>query len=120
MAKRTIQTQQELATGELTGRAFDALPAPEKHRIIDQLERGTPEQRRAKSTAPTAAEQARLNRVHKKLGRLKIGKGVKVISVSVEVDLLKQADAYAKHAGIKRTELFTQALRGFLPARKVS
>jgi len=114
MDKRKAQTN------ELTGRAFDALPAAEKQRIFNELERGTPERRRADSTAPTAAEQARLNRVHKKMGRPRIGKGVKVISVSVEADLLKQADTYAKHTGMKRAELFTLALRGFLPTRNAS
>lgn len=114
MEKRKTQLK------ELTGRAFDSLPAAEKQRIFDELERSTPERRRADSTAPTTAERARLHRVHKKMGRPKIGKGVKVISVSVELDLLKQADIYAKHAGMKRTELFTQALRGFLPTRNAS
>jgi len=52
---------------ELTGRAFDALSVAEKQRIVDELERGTPEQRGAKATVPTAAERARLNRVQKKM-----------------------------------------------------
>jgi hypothetical protein len=105
---------------ELTGRQFDALSAAEKQRIFDDLERGSPERRRAESSAPTAAERTRLNRVHKKMGRPKIGKGVKVVSVSVEAELLKHADACAKHAGLKRTELFTRALRAFLPKRHAS
>jgi len=63
MKKRKTRTR------KLTGRAFDTFSAAEKQRIFDELERGTPERRRAESTAPTAAEQARLNRVHKKMGR---------------------------------------------------
>jgi len=105
---------------ELTFREFDALSAAEKERLFQELERGTPEQRRAESTAPSAAERAMLKRIQKKMGRPKIGKGVKIVSVSVEVDLLKQADAYAKRAGMKRAELFTEALRGFLPRRHAS
>ncbi len=69
--------QRKTRTRELTGRAFDALPDVEKQRIFDELESGTPERRRAEATAPTAAEKARLHRVHKKMGRPKIGNRVK-------------------------------------------
>jgi hypothetical protein len=104
----------------LTGRAFDLLPDAEKERIFQELEGETPEERRAKWKAPNAADRAMLNRIKKKMGRPKIGKGCKVVAVSVEVDLLKRADAYAKRLGVGRTELFTHALRGFLPARNGS
>ena len=99
----------------LTGRAFDALPAEEKERIYQEIDQSKPGELWARSRAPTAAEQTRLDRIAKKMGRPKIGKGVKIVSVSVEADLLKMANAYAKRAGIKRAELFTQALRSFLP-----
>jgi len=46
-----------------------------------------------------------------KPGRPKVGKGVKVISLSVEKDLLKQADVYAKRHGMKRTELVAVGLK---------
>jgi ribosome-binding factor A len=106
---------------KLSGRVFDALPDAEKERIFQELERETPEQRRARWKAPSsAADRALLNRLKKKVGRPKIGKGCKVVAVSVEADLLKQADAYAKRLGLGRTELFTQALRGFLPTRTAS
>jgi hypothetical protein len=49
-------------------------------------------------------------------GPPKIGRGVKVISLSVERDVLKKVDAYAKRSGLKRDELLTRAPRGFLPA----
>ena len=65
-------------------------------------------------------QPAMLDRIKKKMGRPKIGKGCKVVAVSVEVNLLKKADAYAKRLGLGRTELFTQALRGFLPAQNAS
>jgi len=102
---------------ELKGRAFDALLEAEKERIFRELENGTPEQRRAQWKAPNAAERAMLNRIKKKMGRPKIGNGCKVVAVSVEVDLLTRVDAYARRLGLGRTELFTQALRGFLPVR---
>src|SRR5277367_4869671 len=104
----------------LTGRGFDLLPDAEKERIFQELEGETPEHRRAKWKAPNAAERAMLSRIKKKMGRPKIGNGCKIVAVSVEVNLLKQADAYARQLGVGRTELFTHALRGFLPARNAS
>jgi hypothetical protein len=78
----------------LSGRAFDALPDPEKERIFQELEGETPQQRRAEWKAPiTTADRALLKRLKKKMGRPKIGKGCKVVAVSVEAGLLKEADA---------------------------
>ncbi|HZK80871.1 MAG TPA: hypothetical protein VFC46_07385 [Humisphaera sp.] len=98
----------------LTGRAMDAMTPAQKQKIIDDIERSTPERRRAESKAPTPAEQARLDRAGKKMGRPKIGNGTRVVSVTVEVDLLERADAYAAGAGVKRSELFTRGLRTVL------
>jgi hypothetical protein len=50
------------------------------------------------------------------MGRPRIRRGVKVISLSVERDLLKKADAYANRSGLKRAKLLTRALCGFFPA----
>jgi hypothetical protein len=47
-------------------------------------------------------------------GRPKVGKGARVVSISVEADLLKSADAYARRLGIGRTELFVQGLRAVM------
>jgi hypothetical protein len=102
----------------LTGEKFDALPAAEKERIFQEIERETPEQRRAASRPLNPAERARWNRIKKKMGRPKIGKGIKVISLSVERDLLKRADAYAKAAGLKRSAVFAAGLLRFLPAQE--
>ena len=44
----------------------------------------------------TVAERARWQRIKRKPGRPRKGRGVKVISVSVEKDLLKQSDALAR------------------------
>jgi hypothetical protein len=99
----------------LTGRAIDAMTPAERQKIIDDIERSTPEQRRAESRPPTRAEQARLDRLVKRMGRPRLGKGTKIVSITVEIDLLKQADRYAKSTGMKRSELFTQGLRGILP-----
>ncbi len=52
----------------------------------------------------------------KKGSHAKIRKTVaKEISISVEPDLLKRADAFAKAHGLNRAELFHQALNQLLP-----
>ena len=53
----------------MTGRDFDALPAAEKERIFQELERGTPEQRRAESRPPNAKEQKMFDRIAMISGR---------------------------------------------------
>ncbi|HXE54283.1 MAG TPA: hypothetical protein VN541_14765 [Tepidisphaeraceae bacterium] len=105
MKKRTTRGPKKL-----TGEIFDSLPSSEKERIYREFERLTPEQidRQFRSLAPK--ERAGHMRPRKP-GRPKLGKGVKVISLSVEKDLLKQADAYAKQHGLKRTQLFSLGLR---------
>jgi hypothetical protein len=48
------------------------------------------------------------------MGRPKIGKGSKTISLTVEKDLLARADAYAKRNGISRAKLVAQGLRAII------
>jgi hypothetical protein len=66
----------------------------------------------------TAAERARWQRIKRKPGRPRQGQGVKVISVSVEKNLLKQSDALAKRLGISRAQLIATGLRRELAARR--
>ncbi|HEY8748103.1 MAG TPA: hypothetical protein VIM11_09020 [Tepidisphaeraceae bacterium] len=101
---------------ELTGRRLDAMTPVQKQKIVDDIDRSTPARRRAQSTAPTPAQRARLDRAAKKMGRPRLGKGTRVVSVTVEVDLLKRADAFATAQGLKRSELFTRGLKSVLPA----
>ena len=65
----------------------------------------------------TAAERVRWQRIKRKPGRPRNGRGVKIISVSVEKDLLKQSDALAKRLGISRAQLISQGLKLRLEAR---
>ncbi|HUO08421.1 MAG TPA: hypothetical protein VM008_09000 [Phycisphaerae bacterium] len=64
---------------------------------------------------PLTALQRRKFERARRPGRPRIGKGVQVISMSVEKDLLKRADAQAKSEGISRAELFARGLRAILP-----
>ena len=61
----------------------------------------------------TAAQRAQWERA-KRRGRPIVGQGAKVISLSVERQLLKEADALAKARGISRAELVARGLRTIL------
>ena len=56
----------------------------------------------------TAADRT----LHRKArGRPMIGKGAKIVPVSVERELLTQADAFAQRHKLKRSEMVAQGLR---------
>jgi hypothetical protein len=64
----------------------------------------------------TPAERARWNRIKRKPGRPRQGKGHKVIAVRIEKELLKRTDALAKRLGISRAALIAHGLQGMLRA----
>ena len=94
--------------------AFEALPDEEKERIWRELDSMTPEQIRARSRPLNAEERKLWQRFKRKVGRPKIGKGVKIVSVGLEKDLLKKADALAKRRGVNRSALVTEALKAMI------
>jgi hypothetical protein len=49
------------------------------------------------------------------MGRPRLGKGTRTVSITVEIGLLNRADAYARTAGLKRSELFREGLKRVLP-----
>lgn len=53
-------------------------------------------------------------RAKRKIGRPKVGKGAKVISVSVEKGLLARSDALARRLGIRRAALIARGLHRVL------
>ncbi len=66
--------------------------------------------------APPATARARWQRAKRKRGRPRQGRGVKVVSVSVEKQLLRQCDALAKKLGVSRASLISRGLRKMLAA----
>lgn len=95
---------------KLTGEAFEALTAEEKERIVKELDDLTPAQVRA--MPKLTKKQVRKLLQPPKGGRPKFGKsGTKIISATVEKDLLKQTDRYAKAHGMKRSEVIVEGLR---------
>jgi len=93
---------------------FIALPDSEKERIVKRIQAQTPQQRLARSRPLNARERKQWKRFKAKMGRPKIGKGAKTISLTVEKDLLDQADAYAKQHGITRAKLVAQGLQAII------
>ncbi len=117
MATRKVTrkgTRWSAAEGDiLTGEKFDAMTDQQRAKVFAEIEAETPEQREARSTPMNAEDRAWWRRVQKKLkaGRPRFGKnGTKIVSVTVEKGLLRQADAYAKAKGMKRSELFAISL----------
>ena len=103
---------------QLTGRDIDAMTPTQKKALVEKYERTTPAERRAAARPPTAEEVAEGRELARRIrrGRPKLGKGTRVVSVTVEIDLLRRADAYARKVGLKRAELFTQGLKSVVPA----
>jgi hypothetical protein len=96
--------------------AFIALPDAEKERIYQEIDAKTPQQLLAESRPLNRRERQQWAKFRKKMGRPKIGKGAKIISLTVERDLLKQADALAKQEGVSRAQIFARGLRSVLKA----
>ena len=65
-------------------------------------------------SVPTASAKARWLRAQRKPGRPRKGHGVKVISVSVEKELLARSDRLARKLGISRAELIARGLQSAL------
>ena len=68
----------------------------------------------------TAAERKAWETARRKPGRPRRGAGAKVISVSVERDLLARSDALARNLGISRAALVERGLRAVLEAGEAS
>src|SRR4051812_11461187 len=66
----------------------------------------------------TAAEQEQWQRVRRKRGRPKAGKGFKRVSVSIERGLLARVTALAKERRISRSRLFALVLEEALSKGK--
>lgn len=93
---------------------FIALPDSEKDKVFKEIEAETPEQRLARSRPLNAKERKQWRRFKAKMGRPRIGRGSKTISLTVEKDLLARADAYAKRHGISRARLVAQGIQAVI------
>jgi hypothetical protein len=64
----------------------------------------------------TPEMRARWEKAKRKPGRPRVGKGVDVISVSVEKGLLARSDALARRLKVRRSALIARGLRAVLAA----
>jgi len=76
---------------------FMSLSDEDKNREVAVYDRELPHGR-----SLTAAEKA-LHKKAAKMGRPRVGNGAKMIALTVEMGLLKRADAWAKRQGISPT-----------------
>jgi hypothetical protein len=95
---------------EMTASDFIELSDAEKADIIAEIESTTPAQRLAQSRPLNKRERAQWKELKKKMGRPKVGKGSKIITMSIERDLLKRATQFAKAHGLNRSALIAQGL----------
>ena len=102
MAKRNKPTPIE---------AFEALPAAEKQRQAAEFDREFV----ADTFKPLPPAQRKLwRKARRKPGRPKVGEGAKIVSLSIEGELLRRADALARKRKQTRSELVVEALRAAL------
>jgi hypothetical protein len=102
MANRSIVAKYE----KMTARELNAEAAEfDKEMII------------SKSKPLTAEERAWWERVRRQPGRPRRGRGAKVISVSLEQELLARTDVLAKSLGISRALLIQRGLKAVLAAQ---
>ncbi len=66
----------------------------------------------------TPTEREQWNRVKRKKGRPRVGRGFKRVSVSMEQGLLRRVTALAKKRRISRSKLFAQVLEQVLAQEK--
>jgi hypothetical protein len=86
---------------------FMRLSNAEKDAEVAKYERGVD----LRETKPLTRTQRNLwSKAKRKRGRPRVGKGVAVISLSVEKNLLRKADQLAKSQGISRAALFAKGL----------
>lgn len=96
-------TKQSKPYSEMTAKELAKATARfDKEFVIDESREATPK------------EKAQWQRAKRKRGRPKTGKGVRVVSVSIETGLLERADRLAKKLKLRRTQLIAQGLKEVL------
>jgi hypothetical protein len=69
------------------------------------------------STSPlTGRMKARLRRANRGRGRPRVGRGATAVLISIERDLLREADQFAKEHRLSRSQLIARGLRTVMKA----
>jgi hypothetical protein len=97
--------------GRLTSEKIMAMSEAERNKMVADLDVESTESLLARAKPLTAKQRALWSRVKKKMGRPVVGKGAKMVMVTMERGLLDKVDAFAKDNGLKRSELIARSLR---------
>jgi hypothetical protein len=112
---RTTKKQMKRDADDLpvfrSGEEFDALSDADKEKVWKYYDRVIPASELRDPTPDEAALLSRQRRHNRKVGRPRIGKGTKMVAVTIEKGLLMRADAYARRHGIKRARMIAQGLQ---------
>jgi hypothetical protein len=93
-----------------TSDEFMALSDADRAKVAAYYERGVPPE----DLRPlTAAQRRQWERV-KRRGRPRKGLGARPVSVTIEADLLRRADAYAQQHGLTRAALIARGLEAVI------
>lgn len=80
--------------------------------VFDQFPEGFPSKPLRKSDKERhRLARARGRAVARAAGRPRVGKGAKIVPVSIERGLLKEADSFAKRHKLKRSQMVAEGLR---------
>lgn len=93
---------------------YAGMTATELRRATSEFER---EMIIARSRPLTAEERSWWERIRRRPGRPRRGRGVKVVSVSLEQGLLARSDALARSLGLSRALLIERGLKAVLAAQ---
>jgi len=88
---------------------FESLSDAQKEELYSDCEQAAP-----KPGTPLTPVQQRLHKRARRRGRPRRGKGARVVSLSIERDLLRRAERLARTQGISRSDLFCRGVRAML------
>jgi hypothetical protein len=108
-ARGAAPAASEVEKGMMAKRkAYDRMDADELAKATAEFDRESIE---TPGRPATPTERRKFKRVRRRMGRPRIGKGATRVLVTVERDLLKGADKFAKQNGIKRAQMVAKGLR---------
>ena len=89
---------------------FEALTKAQKEQLFNECEALADDDKGRTLTPAQRSLHARARR----RGRPRKGRGVRVVSLSIETDLLRRAERLARARGMSRSELFSRGLRAII------
>lgn len=90
---------------ELTLEQFEAMTPEEKEAVYREVDREIP---LSELRPLNAQERKRWNKFKKRLGRPKVGRGAKLVTVSLERGRAEQIDEFLRRHGLGRSTLFAR------------